>query len=115
MILAFYAWAWREGHISGDTLLELRAIRPPNGPMLAPNRSRTVLASCGSCGSISAGRGTRQDVGLRDGGIAGRRTRNGHPLAERLGLASFADLTDHEAVRAAMRQDDVNDHTQFNG
>ena len=24
---------------------------------------------------------------------------------------AFADLTDHEAVRAAMRQDDVNDHT----
>jgi integrase len=31
MILAFYAWAWREGHISGDTLLELRAIRLPSG------------------------------------------------------------------------------------
>jgi hypothetical protein len=31
MILAFYAWAWRERHISGDTLLELRAIRAPTG------------------------------------------------------------------------------------
>jgi integrase len=31
MILAFYAWAWREGRVSGDALLELRAIRPPNG------------------------------------------------------------------------------------
>jgi site-specific recombinase XerD len=31
MILAFYGWAWREGYITGDVLLELRAIRPPNG------------------------------------------------------------------------------------
>ena len=31
MILACYAWMWREGHLSGDTLLELRAIAPPNG------------------------------------------------------------------------------------
>jgi integrase len=31
MILAFFGWAWREGYISGDTLLELRAIRPPSG------------------------------------------------------------------------------------
>jgi integrase len=31
MILAFYGWAWGAGYISGDTLLELRAIRPPSG------------------------------------------------------------------------------------
>ena len=31
MILAFYAWAWRAGYISGDTLLMLRGIRPPTG------------------------------------------------------------------------------------
>ena len=31
MILGFYGWAWREGHISGDALLDLRAIRPPKG------------------------------------------------------------------------------------
>jgi len=37
MLLAFYAWAWREGHISGDTLLELRAIRPPSG---SPRRAK---------------------------------------------------------------------------
>jgi site-specific recombinase XerD len=31
MILAFYGWAWREGYITGDVLLELRAVRPPIG------------------------------------------------------------------------------------
>jgi hypothetical protein len=31
MILAFYGWAWRAGHISGDTLLKLREVRQPNG------------------------------------------------------------------------------------
>ena len=31
MILAFYTWAWREGHISGDRLLELRTLRSPPG------------------------------------------------------------------------------------
>ena len=31
IIASFFAWAWREGYIGGDTLLELRAIVPPNG------------------------------------------------------------------------------------
>jgi integrase len=31
MILAFYAWCWRAGYVSGDQLLELRTIRPPSG------------------------------------------------------------------------------------
>lgn len=36
IMLAFAAWAWREGHVSGDTLLELRAIGPPNGSAARP-------------------------------------------------------------------------------
>jgi hypothetical protein len=31
MILAFYSWAWRQGHVSADTLLALRSVRAPAG------------------------------------------------------------------------------------
>lgn len=31
IVLAYAAWCWREGQVSGDQLLELRAVRPPIG------------------------------------------------------------------------------------
>jgi integrase len=31
IVLAYAAWAWREGHISADALLDLRTVRPPIG------------------------------------------------------------------------------------